>query len=141
MKDNIDYDNGCSVIPFPARSQGQTDLPKINQSLISKPLVLHPEYWGEMPPLHPINLNIKSEKIAALRLKGRRDSLWLTTSTSECPTPPLELSPTVLPVMTAPQPIKKQLYRPSPLVRIPEMGRVNIYHYQEKSIGQLLGLS
>jgi hypothetical protein len=141
MKDNLDYDNVCFVTPLSERSQEQNDLPRIGQSLISKPLVLHPECWGEMPPLHPINLNIKSEKIAALRLKSRRDSLWLTTSTSESPTPPLALAPTVLPVMTAPQPIKKQLHRPSPLVRIPEMGRVNIPHYEEKSISQLLGLS
>lgn len=134
MKDNFD----SLATPFPQRPQGRFDSPRIE-----RPLVLHPEYWGELPPLHPINLNIKSEKIAALRLKARRDSLWLTTATSERPMPPPQpLDPTVLPtVALVPlQPIKKPLHRSSPLVRIPEMGRVNCYVYREKSIGQLLGL-
>jgi hypothetical protein len=136
MKDDLGY----VAAPVPQSPQRRP-----NPSRIERPLVLQPEYWGELPPLHPINLNIKSEKIAALRLKYRRDSLWLTTSTSERPTPPTQpmLEPTVLltVVPVPPQPIKKHLHRPSPLVRIPEMGRVNIPHYQEKSIGQLLGLS
>jgi hypothetical protein len=133
MKDDLGY----VATPFPQSPQGRTDA-----SRIERPLILHPEYWGELPPLHPIDLNIKSEKIAALRLKYQRNAMWLTTSTSEYPAPPTQpmLEPTVLPAVPVPQPIKKKLYRPSPLVRIPEMGRVNIYHYQEKSIGQLLGI-
>jgi hypothetical protein len=133
MKDDLGY----VATPFPQSPQGRTDTSRIEQ-----PLILHPEYWGELTPLHPIDLNIKSEKIAALRLKYQRNAMWLTTYTSDHPAPPTQpmLEPTVLPtVVLAPNP-RKQNYRPSPLVRIPEMGRVDIYPYQEKSIGQLLGI-
>jgi hypothetical protein len=120
---------------------------RITPLRVDRPLMLQPEYWGELPPLNPINLNIKSAEIAALRLKYQRNAMWLTTSVSECPPMPISppqpmLDPTPLPTLppVSSQPIKKQHDRPSPLVRIPEIGRVKPRPFQEKSIGQLLGI-
>lgn len=132
---------------YGATQFSQTYPDQIPPSRVDRPLMLQPEYWGELPPLNPINLNIKSAEIAALRLKYQRNAMWLTTSVSECPPMPVSppqpmLHPTILPTVlpAPPQPIKKQYHRSSPLVRIPEMGRSKPRQYEEKSIGQLLGI-